>query len=162
MNRMWCSIALALAVGVASKAWAQTVSDKKLPKTGSLSSTFVTGSSVNVAPEPFGSDNPMGDEQSPITGSVSRVKPGEWQLKVFNNSKDDTYAVDVEVSQFNESFTSVKRDYFSYTIPPQGSKVQSISEGLGVKGAQLNLSKWRNLTSKKKAAAKSSPPSPSN
>lgn len=71
---------------------------------------------------------------------------------MFNNSHEDTYAVDVEVLQLNEALAVVKRDFFSYTLPPQGSKAQSISEASGVKGAEMSLTKWRNLTSKKKAA----------
>ena len=156
MKRILCSFTLVFVVGMASQTEAQTVPDKKLPKSGTLSSTFVTGSSVNVAPEPFGLDNPTGNDQSPITGSVSRMRPGVWQVKVFNNSQKDTYSVNVEVVQLNESFTAVKRDFFSYTIAPQGFKSQDVSEGLNVKGAQLNLSKWKNLTAKKKASARSS------
>ncbi len=138
--------------GVVSTLSAETVPDKNLPKEGSLASTFVTGRSVASAPEPFGFDELNRNERSPITGSVSRLKPGEWQLKVFNNSQKDTYAVDVEVLQLNEALSVVKRDFFSYTIPPQGSKAQSISEASGVKGAEMSLTKWRNLTSKKKVA----------
>ncbi len=154
MNRYMCAVVCA--VGVVSTTMAETVPDKKLPKEGSLASTFVTGRSVASAPEPFGFDELNRNEKSPITGSVSRVRPGEWQLKVFNNSREDTYAVDVEVLQLNDALAVVKRDFFSYTIPPQGSKAQSISEGSGVKGAEMSLTKWRNLTSKKKAPATAS------
>lgn len=151
MKRLVC--ALACAFGVASISSAETVPDKKLPKQGSLASTFVTGRSVTTSPEPFGFDELNRNEKSPITGSVSRLKPGEWQLKVFNNSQQDTYAVDVQVLQLNDALVVVKRDFFSYTLPPQGSKSQSISEASGVKGAEMSLTKWRNLTSKKKAVA---------
>lgn len=153
MRRIFCS--LLIAVGTVSTSSAQTVPDKNLPKKGALASTFVTGRSVATAPEPFGFDELNRNEESPISGSVSRGKPGEWQLKVFNNSKEDTYSVDVEVSQLNEALVVVKRDYFSYSIPPQGSKAQNISEASGVKGAQMNLTKWRNLTARKKSSASS-------
>jgi hypothetical protein len=148
MKRFVC--ALACALGAVSPLSAQTVPDKKLPRTGSLSSSFVTGRSVTTAPEPFGFDELNRYEESPITGSVSRVRPGQWQLKVFNNSEKDTYAVDVEVFQLNDGLAVVKRDFFSYTIPAKGSKTQDIAEASGVKGAEMNLTRWRNLTSKKK------------
>ena len=153
MRRIFC--ALLISFGTGATVSAQTVPDKTLPRKGSLASTFVTGKSVSTAPEPFGFDELNRKEESPITGSVSRGKPGEWQLKVFNNSKEDTYSVDVEVFQLNEGLAVVKRDYFSYTIPPQGSKGQSLAEASGVKGAELNLSKWKNLTAKKKPSANS-------
>lgn len=151
MRDIFC--ALVMIVGMVSTSSAQTVPDKNLPKSGSLSSTFVTGQRVGSVPEPFGFDELNRNEESPITGSVSRMKAGEWQLKVFNNSRDDAYSVDVEVRQLNEALGVVKRDYFSYTLPPQGSKAQTISAAAGVKGAELNLSRWRNLTAKKKSSA---------
>lgn len=151
MRQLVC--ALVCAFGAVSSLSAQTVPDKKLPQRGSLSSSFVTGRSVTTAPEPFGFDELNRDEESPITGSVSRVRPGQWELKVFNNSEKDTYAVDVEVFQLNDSLAVVKRDYFSYTLSPKSSKAQDIAEASGVKGAEMNLTRWTNLTAKKKSAA---------
>lgn len=148
--------ALVLAVLLSSNAVAQTAvtPDEDLPKRGNLSSTFLTGKAKSTVPEPFGFDELKRDEQSPITGSVSRGKPGFWELKVFNNSKEATYSVDVEVRQLDDSLRVVKRDSFTYTLPPNGSKSQMITDGLNTKGAELELTKYTNLSAKKKATEK--------
>jgi len=154
MKSLWCGFAVAVVCGSVCTVSAQTVPDKNLPKRGSLSTNYTTGRTVNTSPEPFGFDELKRDEESPIAGSVSRVKEGELELKVFNNSKEDAYSVDVEVLQMDENFAVLKRDYFSYTIPAQGSKVQKVTGVSGVKGSQMNLLRWKNLTAKKRVAAK--------
>ena len=133
-------------------ALAQVRQDKDLPQSGTLSTTVQTGRAANVAPGPFGFEELGKSEVSPITGSVSRAKPGEWVVKVFNNSPSDTYSVDVEVLQRNDREVVVKRDAFSYTLKPNSSKEQPVSEGVGVRGAELKLSKYSNLTAKRAKA----------
>jgi hypothetical protein len=82
------------------------------------------------------------------------------ELKVFNNSKTDTYSVNVEALQLNESLSVVKRDVFSYILPPNGFKQQTLIAAPGAKGAELNLEKYTNLTERKrKAAARATPAS---
>ena len=137
---------------------AQVTPDKDLPKRGNLSTTFNTGRSVSAAPEPFGFDELRRDEVSPLSGSISKVKDGHLDLKVFNNSTTDTYSVNVEALQLNENLTVVKRDVFTYTLPPGGSKQQTLTAAPGVKGAELNLDRYTNLTERrKKAAARKTP-----
>lgn len=157
MTRMWRVVSVVFAVGIAVEVGAQTVPDKKLPKTGSLSSSYTTGQAANFAEQPFGFDELNREQESPITGSVSRLDKNGLHLKVFNNSQEDTYSVDVEVLQRDDNRTVLKRDYFSYTLPPQGSKTQSVFAAPNVKGADLNLLKWKNLTAKKRAAKASTP-----
>ncbi len=151
-----CLAVLPLICVMTGAALAQTAvtPDKDLPKSGQLSSTFVTGRASSSVPEPFGFDELNRTEQSPITGSVSRGKPGFWELKIFNNSKDATYSVDVEVRQLDESLRVVKRDYYSSILPPNSSKTQSITDGMNTKGAELELTKYTNLTAKKNAVKK--------
>jgi hypothetical protein len=153
MNRFLVAITLTVAMSVTSIAQSRVVPDKDLPKSGNLSSTFLTGKANSTVPVPFGFDELNRDSQSPITGSVSRGKPGFWELKVFNNSKEATYSVDVEVRQLDESLRVVKRDYFTYTLPPNGSKSQMITDGVNTKGAELELRKFTNLSAKKKVSA---------
>ena len=153
MNRFLVAIALTFTMTVTSIAQSRVVPDEDLPKSGNLSSTFLTGKAKSTVPEPFGFDELNRDLQSPITGSVSRGKPGFWELKVFNNSKETSYSVDVEVRQLDESLSVVKRDYFTYTLPPNGSKRQMITDGVNTKGAELELTKFTNLSVKKKVAA---------
>lgn len=138
--------------------FAEVTPDKDLPRSGNLSTTFNTGRAVSTAPEPFGFDELRRDEVSPLSGSISKVREGHLEMKVFNNSTTDTYSVNVEALQLNENLSVVKRDSFSYTIPPQGSKQQTLVAAPGVKGAELNLDKYTNLTErKKKAAARKTP-----
>lgn len=158
MNLVIRALVVCFALTVAHVAVAEVTPDKDLPKRGSLSTTFNTGSSVNAAPEPFGFDELRRDEVSPLSGSISKVREGHLEMKVFNNSKTDTYSVNVEAMQLDEKFRVVKRDFFTYTLSPQSSKQQSLTAAPGVKGAELNLDKYTNLTARRaKAAARATP-----
>jgi len=162
MKRFRLAIVLTLMVVGHAVAETKVTPDEDLPKSGNLSSTFLTGHAVSTVPEPFGFDELNRDAQSPITGSVSRAKkPGFWELKVFNNSKETTYSVDVEVRQLDVALTVVKRDYFTYTLAPDSSKNQMIIDRGNTKGAELELTKFTNLTVKKKVAVKPTPATPS-
>ena len=158
MDRIIRALAVCVVLTLARVSHAEVTPDKDLPRRGNLSTTFNTGRSVSAAPEPFGFDELRRDEVSPLSGSISKVKEGHLELKVFNNSKTDTYSVNVEALQLNENLTVVKRDVFTYTLPPNGSKQQTLVAAPGVKGAELNLDKYTNLTERrKKAAARATP-----
>lgn len=162
MKRFLVALSFTLAMSGYSFAQSKVVPDEDLPKSGNLSSTFLTGKAKSTVPEPFGFDELNRDAQSPITGSVSRAKkPGFWELKVFNNSKEASYSVDVQVRQLDESLRVVKRDYFTYTLPPSGSRSQMITDSGNTKGAELELTKYTNLTAKKQVAANPAAGSPS-
>ena len=155
MKRFCLGAVLTLAVVGHTVAETKVTPDEDLPKSGTLSSTFLTGNSVSTVPEPFGFDELNRDAQSPITGSVSRAKkPGFWELKVFNNSKEASYSVNVEVRQLDEALRVVKRDYFTYTLAPNTSKSEMIIDRGNTKGAELELTKYTNLSAKKKVASK--------
>ena len=158
MNLVIRALVVCFALTVARMAVAEVTPDKDLPKRGNLSTTFNTGRSVSTAPEPFGFDELRRDEVSPLSGSISKVKEGYLEMKVFNNSKTDTYSVNVEAIQLDENLRVVKRDFFTYTLSPQASKQQSLTAATGVKGAELNLDKYTNLTTRRaKAAARATP-----
>ena len=162
MKRFLAVLVLMLTMSGSLFAQPKVVPDEDLPKSGNLSSTFLTGRAKSTVPEPFGFDELNRDAQSPITGSVSRAtKPGFWELKVFNNSKEATYSVDVEVRQLDESLRVVKRDYFTYTLPPNSSKSQMITDGVNTKGAELQLTKYTNLSAKKNVAKRPAATTPS-
>ena len=133
--------------------FAEVRKDKDLPKSGSLSSTRMTGQVSNAVPEPFGVVDPSGREVSPITGSVSRVDNDTWIMKVFNNSSTETYTVDVEVLQRDERGSVVKRDAYSYTLQPKATTSREVSSALHVRAADLNLTKYRNVTRRPKLAS---------
>jgi hypothetical protein len=161
MNQIVRAMVVCVVLTSARVSLAEVTPDKDLPKRGNLSTTFNTGRAVSTAPEPFGFDELRRDAVSPLSGSISKVKEGHLELKVFNNSSTDTYSVHVEALQLNENLSVVKRDVFTYTLPPNGSKQQSLVAAPGVKGAELNLDRYTNLTERrKKAAARATPASP--
>lgn len=158
MNLIIRALVVCFALAVARVAVAEVTPDKDLPKRGNLSTTFNTGRAASSAPEPFGFDELRRDEVSPLSGSISKVKEGHLEMKVFNNSKTDTYSVNVEARQLDENLRVVKRDFFTYTLSPQSSKQQMLTAATGVKGAELNLDKYTNLTARRaKAAARATP-----
>jgi hypothetical protein len=158
MNRIVRALVVSAVFTFSRVSIAEVTPDKDLPKRGNLSTTFNTGRAASSAPEPFGFDELRRDEVSPLTGSISKIRPGQLEVKVFNNSKTDTYSVYVEASQLNENLGVIKRDTFTYTLPPNSSKQQTVTEAPGVKGAQLNLDRYTNLTERrKKAAARATP-----
>lgn len=160
MNRTLRAIAVCVVLTVSRVSYGEVTPDKELPKRGNLSTTFNTGRSVSAAPEPFGFDELRRDEVSPLSGSISKVKEGHLDMKVFNNSKTDTYSVNVEALQLDENLAVVKRDVFTYTLPPNGSKQQTLIAAPGVKGAELNLDRYTNLTERRKKAAARATPAP--
>ncbi|MEN9846915.1 MAG: hypothetical protein RIS36_2062 [Pseudomonadota bacterium] len=157
MDRIIRALVMCVALISSRVSFAEVTPDKDLPRSGNLSSTFNTGRAVSTAPEPFGFDELRRGEVSPLSGSISKVREGHLELKVFNNSTTDTYSVNVEARQLDENLRVVKRDLFSYTIHPQGSKRQTIVAAPGVKGAELNLDRYSNLTERKKVAARNTP-----
>jgi hypothetical protein len=136
---------------VVSFATAEVRKDKDLPKSGSLSSTRMTGQVSNAVPEPFGVVDPSGKEISPITGSVSRINNDTWQMKVYNNSKVDSYSVDIEVIQRDDGGRVVKKDAYTYNLKPQSNNGRQISSGLNARQAELNLVKYKNVTRQSKS-----------
>ena len=90
--------------------------EKVLPKSGSLSSTVTGGYRGSMGVDVPWGENVLSEEPtSPITGSVSRVSPGQWVMRVFNNS-EDRYSVNLEVAQYNIRGAQIKGDSFSYTL----------------------------------------------
>ncbi len=134
---------------LAAQGVAEVRKDKELPKSGTLSATVQSGQAVNVAAEPFGFDDNNAGAVAPLTGSVSRQGVGYWRARVFNNSQTDTYSAHVELLQRNERKVVVRRDAFTYTIGPKSEKSEVVSEGVGVRGAELNLLSYKNLTAQR-------------
>lgn len=147
-----CLALACVAFGFVAVATAQVRKDKDLPKSGSLSSTRMTGQVSNAVPEPFGVVDPSGKEISPITGSVSRINNDTWEMKVLNNSKSETYSVDVEVIQRDDGGRVVKKDAYTYNLQPESSNGRRVMSGLNVRQAELNLVKYKNVTRRSKSA----------
>ncbi|MCO6431688.1 MAG: hypothetical protein J5J00_12585 [Deltaproteobacteria bacterium] len=124
--------------------------EDSLPRSGSLSSTITGSYGSQQVPEPWGGTDVAGQGTAPISGSVSKGPSGQWIMRIFNNS-DETYSVDVSVTQYNRSGASLKKDFFSATLRPAQSSDRTISNAPNSENASLELVSWKKLTSKKEA-----------
>jgi hypothetical protein len=145
------SIVIAASVpGVRVEAEAEPAGKKKqLPSSGSLSTSISTGAVDRKIPDVWGGVDSK--DEAPIAGSVSRLNPSTWQMKVFNNSSD-TYSANLGVVQRNSRGSVVKTDSFSYTLRPNQSESRTISAGLNATEAALDLRSFKNLSQKKRDA----------
>lgn len=128
---------------------------KELPKSGVLAQTRSSGTGASSVDVPWGSDV-MKDKAPPITGSVSRLGARDWSLKVFNNT-DDVYSASLEVLQFAKGGKRLKSDNYSYTLKPKERVERKFIANQGVVDCALNLSKWKNLSSSKRAVVQVTP-----
>jgi hypothetical protein len=93
----------------------------------------------------FGGEDLSGEHKAPITGSVARSDASHWTIKVCNNNKD-SYLVNVDLIQRNESGTTVKFVSYSYRLKPGQSEEEIVPMGLNARSAQLVLRSYRNLS----------------
>ncbi|MEZ4754658.1 MAG: hypothetical protein R3A13_10200 [Bdellovibrionota bacterium] len=118
----------------------------ELEKSGTLSSSVSAGFSNQKVPKPWGGDV-LGNEQAPISGSVSRATNNEWIMRVFNNS-EDKYRVTLEVAQYGRAGRKIKGDHFSYSLKPGETVERNIRGTNGTESADLKLKSWKNLSKK--------------
>lgn len=129
----------------------KSAKEKDLPASGALASSGHFGRGNTGADLPWGStDGGITNGGSPISGSITRINPNEWQLKVFNNSKD-SYSVSLQVFQYNSSGSKVKTDSLSYSLAPGKSAERKIPAGISSDRAELNLGNWKKLGGSKKS-----------
>jgi hypothetical protein len=117
-----------------------------LPRSGELSRSINSGDPARRVPDTFGGIDILGNDQRALSGSVSRVDQEYWSVRVFNNSSDDTFSVNVGVKQFNEAGGVVKTDYFSYHLKPHTSTEQTVQAAPGASEASLELRNYRKTT----------------
>ncbi len=123
---------------------------KELPKSGSLSMSGSFGGGKVVMEPAWGSDtDSSADAGAPISGSVARLNERNWEARIINNSKK-SYAVDLEMLQYDQKGSTVKRDSFSYTLKPGQTQARTVSASLNSTAAELKLSKWKSLGDKAK------------
>lgn len=120
--------------------------DGKLPSSGELSRSINSGDPARRVPDTFGGIDVLGNEQRALSGSVSRVDQEYWNVRVFNNSAEDTFSVNVGVKQFNDTGGVLKTDYFSYLLKPHASTEQMVQAAPGASEASLELRNYRKLT----------------
>ncbi len=128
--------------------------ERELPKTGTLSGTYMGGNEGVAVPGQWGEKDILSDKQPPITGSVSQRNREEWIMKVFNNTIDD-YSVGVKVIQFDKRGNKTKSDNFSYRLKAGESKERSIRARSNTETAELELTNWKQLTDRGAAAEES-------
>lgn len=141
----------ALAEKARKSAEEQKKAKKELTKSGVLSQTRSGGTAATEVDVPWGTDV-LKDKPAPISGSVSRVGPRDWMLRVFNNT-EDTYSASLEVVQMARGGNRLKSDHYSYTLKPKQKVERKFSTLQTVTDCSLNLTKWKNLSGDKKKAA---------
>lgn len=124
-----------------------------LPKSGVLSSSVSSGSASTTAAGVWGNDPDGGGGSAPIGGSVSRLNPTTWQLKVVSQSTD-TYSVNLSVRQLDARGNQVKVDSYSYTLKPGQSESRTISAASNAINANLELRSYTNVSEKKREREK--------
>ena len=137
-------ILTSLVLSLSTSLFAEEKKDKPLPKSGSLS-TNISGITGNKAvPGPWGGVDTSGEDASPISGSVSKLSKERWVVKLFNNS-ENTFSVDVAVTQLDRNGSSVKKDNYSYTLMPKQSVERSVTASPQTEQANLELVKWKKI-----------------
>lgn len=147
MNRLHMTLvgALLFASIATSSADAEGTKEKKLPGSGTLAYSSISGASSSTVVDSFGGEDLSGEHVAPITGSVARNDATSWTLKVMNNNKD-TYLVNVDLVQRDETGATVKFVSYSYRLKPGQSEDEIVPMGLNARSAQLVLRSYRNLT----------------
>lgn len=122
--------------------------EEKLPQTGTLSSTGNTGSNDGV----WGKKNVLSDEVPPVSGTVNcnpRTRRGV--VKVFNNSEDSTYSINVVVEKTGGMGGGVQgRSPYSFTLAPGKQAEREFSVSSTVEDCTLQLRGYTERGKKKK------------
>ncbi len=129
----------------ASVALADDAKPSKLPKSGLLAVSSLSGAGNTVTTDAFGGEDFTGADVAPITGSVSRVGESSWVCKVFNNSKDE-YSINVDLKQHDLNGSQVKFGSYSFRLKPSASDQITVESGFNARRAELWLRSYKNLT----------------
>jgi hypothetical protein len=121
--------------------------EKVLPRSGSLSQTISGVHGSRAVSEPWGGTDTQGKDQPPISGSVSRISPTRWVMRIFNNSSD-AYSVDLSVVQLNRQGNKIKSDSFSYSLKPGQTAERDIAASSLTEQCSLDLRSWKKLGGK--------------
>ena len=149
-SSLLCLLVTAIPVSLASLAHADDAKPKKLPKSGLLASTSISGAGNTIVSDTFGGEDLTGTDIAPITGSVSRIDEKTWGFKVFNNS-DDTYSFSVDLTQKTDAGAAITTSSYSFQLRPKSSDSRQVQSVLRAAGADLVLRTYRNLTAERAA-----------
>lgn len=127
---------------------------EEFPTSGNLATTFAVPTSRGSFSGPLANTKgkDISFDESPISGSVSKVTPTKWAANVSNTSKD-SFSVRVEVVQYDAGHSRIKSDYFSYTLAPGQSKSADVSVTGRMASCELNLLSVKKLGGGEKATA---------
>ena len=145
-----CTIIAVVFISLGSLAHADEAKPKKLPKSGLLASTSISGAGNTIVTDTFGGEDLTGTDIAPITGSVSRLNEKTWSLKVFNNS-DDTYSFSVDLIQKNDAGSVLSNSSYSFQLRARSSDSRQVQSVLNASGADLVLRTYRNLSAERAA-----------
>jgi hypothetical protein len=128
-----------------SVALAENAKAAKLPKSGLLAVSSLSGAGNTITSDAFGGEDFTGANVAPITGSVSRVGESSWVCKVFNNSSDE-YSINVDLKQLDLDSHQVKFGSYSFRLKPGASDQITVEAGFNARRAELWLRSYKNLT----------------
>jgi hypothetical protein len=115
---------------------------KKLPSSGLLAVSSISGATSTTTGDIFGDEDMFGKALPPLTGSVSRKSEEMWSFRVTNNSEDKN-SDNLDLIQKNEDGTTVKFGSYSYTLKAGQSDGQDVTSGLNASKGELYLRNYR-------------------
>jgi hypothetical protein len=142
-------VAVAACLLALRSASADDSAQRKLPKSGLLASTSVTGAGNTVVTDAFGGEDLTGTDVAPITGSVSRKGSENFTFRVFNNTKD-TYSFSVSLRQRDDNGSVVKYGSFSFQLKGGESDSRDVQRGFNASGADLTLDSYKNVSAQRR------------
>jgi hypothetical protein len=135
------------------------IKEPSMPASGSLASTRTgMGSEAVQGPwAPQGSDLIV--DEAPVSGSISRISPQFWKVRVFNNTQERFY-VSLELQQLNANSQVVQRDSFSYNLRAKETIERDVRAHVNSSQGDLLLRNWRKEDSPQVASEDESPSFP--
>jgi hypothetical protein len=148
------ALSFCCASSVLADSSSRVTADRKLPKSGLLATSSISGASSTILGDTFGGEELFDKELPPLTGSISRKDDATWSFSVSNNS-NDRYSLNVDLIQKNESGSTVKFGSYSYSLRPGQTERQTAQAGSNASRAELHLRSYRNLTPSQKRSGDS-------
>lgn len=113
--------------------------EKTKPITGVIAGNTTKDSAVDYAGESDSGPNP-------ISGSVSKERPGRFIVRIFNSSEDERYSASFTLDLLDRNGKKVRSESFSYTLSPNDKKERIVSAPQSAEQTMLKLTSVKSLT----------------
>jgi hypothetical protein len=135
-------------------AWSEPTStnkqNSKLPKSGLLAVSSISGATSSTTGETFGGDTLFDPELPPLSGSIYRKDERTVFFSVTNNSTD-RYSVNVDVLQKDQAGRTLKFSSYSHTLKAHESLQERALADRNASRFELFLRSYRNLSAEQRA-----------